>query len=88
MILVSRAFRMAITCAVGLAIMSTIALIVVLVRHQKTIRQATREMEFQRMRSSPSTPPYSDLESRQVEMNIVKSDGRTVVKYDKVPLQP
>ena len=84
---VSRAFRLAISLGVGLAVVSTVALIVVLVRHQKTIRQATREMAFQRMAANQFGSQYSD-EPREVEMDVVKSNGRTVVKYDKLPLVP
>ena len=58
-ILVSRTFRLAITLGVGLAVVSTIALIVVLIRHQKTIRKATREMQFQRLAAMNSSQ-YAD----------------------------
>ena len=78
--LVSRAFRLAITLGVGLAVVSTIALIVVLVRHQKTIRKATREMQFQRLAANQFSGQYSD-EPRGVEMDFVKG-----VKYDKLPI--
>merc|ERR1711992_293237 len=74
----SRAFRLAITLGVGLAAVSTIALIVVLVRHQKTIRKATREMQFQRL-AAMNNSQYAD-EPRGVEMDFVKG-----VKYDKLP---
>ena len=79
-VLVSRAFRLAITLGVGLAVVSTIALIVVLVRHQKTIRKATREMQFQRLAANQFSGQYSD-EPRGVEMDFVKG-----VKYDKLPI--
>ena len=79
---VSRAFRLAITLGVGLAIVSTIALIVVLVRHQRTIRRATREMQFQRLAANQFSGQYSD-EPRGVEMDFVKG-----VKYDKLPIVP
>ena len=78
--LVTRAFRLAITLGVGLAVVSTIALIVVLVRHQKTIRKATREMQFQRLAANQFSGQYSD-EPRGVEMDFVKG-----VKYDKLPI--
>ena len=78
---VSRTFRLAITLGVGLAVVSTIALIVVLVRHQKTIRRATREMQFQRL-AAMNTNQYAD-EPRGVEMDFVKG-----VKYDKLPIVP
>lgn len=80
-ILVSRTFRLAITLGVGLAVVSTIALIVVLVRHQKTIRKATREMQFQRL-AATNNSQYAD-EPRGVEMDFVKG-----VKYDKLPIVP
>ena len=76
----SRTFRLAITLGVGLAVVSTIALIVVLVRHQKTIRRATREMQFQRLAAMNDNGQYSD-EPRGVEMDFVKG-----VKYDKLPI--
>ena len=72
---------------VGLAVVSTIALIVVLVRHQKTIRQATREMQFQRLAANHFGSQYSD-EPRSVELDFVRGNGITVVKYDKLPLVP
>merc|ERR1712062_209585 len=78
---VSRTFRLAITLGVGLAVVSTIALIVVLVRHQKTIRKATREMQFQRLAAMNSSQ-YAD-EPKGVEMDFVKG-----VKYDKLPIVP
>ena len=78
---VSRTFRLAITLGVGLAVVSTIALIVVLIRHQKTIRKATREMQFQRLAAMNSSQ-YAD-EPKGVEMDFVKG-----VKYDKLPIVP
>ena len=53
----------------------------VLVRHQKTIRRATREMQFQRL-AAMNTNQYAD-EPRGVEMDFVRG-----VKYDKLPIVP
>ena len=75
---VSRAFRLAITLGVGLAVASTIALIVV--RHQKTIQKAAPQMQFQWLTANQFSEQYSD-EPRGVEMEFIKG-----VKYDKLPI--
>lgn len=73
----NKIFRLAITLGVGLAVVSIIALIVVLVRQQTTIRKATREMQFQRL-AAMNNSQYED-EPRAGEMDFVKG-----VKYDKL----
>ena len=66
------------TLGVGLAVASTIALIVV--RHQKTIQKAAPEMQFQWLTANQFSEQYSD-EPRGVEMEFIKG-----VKYEKLPI--
>lgn len=72
---------MALTCGVVIAALSTIVMMVVLVRNHKALRHATAQIEFMRMRQSSSYA--EDDVSRQVEMTEVNGG-----KYSKLPLEP
>ena len=76
-------------CGVAVAVISTLVLVVMLIRNHRMIRVATRDIEFMKMSNSVSatTDHYSDHQPTCVEMEEVStiSSGR---KYDKLPLQP
>ena len=82
----SRGFRLLAGCGVAVAVTSTVVLIVMLIRNQRMIKTATRDIEFMKMQADTR---YTADQQRPtfVEMEEVStiSKGR---KYDKLPLDP
>merc|ERR1711973_168002 len=82
----TRGFRLLLACGIAVSVISTITLIIVLIRNRRMIVLSS-QMEFMRMRESSqsSRGGYSDnVSNQEVELEDVTPTGG---KYDKLPLQ-
>ena len=83
----SRGFRLLMGCGVAVAVISTVVLILMLIRNQRMIKTAARDIEFMKMQAD-SAARYSDQQQPTfVEMEEVSTISRGQ-KYDKLPLDP